>query len=241
MLVVAFLGPRPLLADDAVPTFEAANKLYEQGKYADAITNYQKLLEERQVSAAVYFNLGNACFKSGQTGQAIVYYRLAQRLAPRDPDIRANLRFVRETVGGAPAPGGRWQRWLNLLTLNELTLVTAAVLWVWLLVLAAGEWQRQWLPALRVYRRWGAVLVVLLLAWLGIVADKRLGISSAVVIAKEASVRYGPLEEAQSFYRARDGAEFEILDRKDGWLQVQDASKRVGWMQAKDVLVLPRG
>ena len=71
-------------ADSA--SFDQANRLYEQGKYADAIVAYRGLLGQKQSSAALYFNLGNAFFKSGNTGEAIINYRLAQRLAPRDPD-----------------------------------------------------------------------------------------------------------------------------------------------------------
>jgi len=146
-------------------------------------------------SAALYFNLGNACFKNGQTGQAIVYYRLAHRLAPRDPDIRANLRFARETVGGNPPGLGRWERWFQVLTLNELTILGAATLWIWLLILAAGQLRRDWAQDLRPYRILSGIATVLVLAWLGVVWQSRIGSSSAVVITREAVVRYGPLKK----------------------------------------------
>jgi tetratricopeptide (TPR) repeat protein len=228
-------------AADPVAVFEQANKLYEQGKYGDAIAAYETLLGQKEISPALYFNLGNTCFKNGKTGQAIVYYRLAERLAPRDPDIRANLRFVRETVGSNVSSSVRWQRWLNMLTLNELTLITVLAVWVWLLILAVGQWPTRWGISMRPYRGWSGMIALLLLVWLGFMTQHRLWTMSAVVVAREADVRYGPLEEAQSVYRARDGAEFEILDQKDSWLQVQDAAKRVGWVSAKDVYVLPRG
>jgi tetratricopeptide (TPR) repeat protein len=234
------LAMRVAQAGDASTSFDQANQLYEQGKFSDAIAAYTKLLQEKDISAALYFNLGNACFKSGQTGQAIVYYRLAQRLAPRDPDIRANLRFARETVSGNPPGLGRWERWLQVLTLNELTLLGAVSLWLWLLILAAGQLRRDWAQDLRPYRIVSGIATVLVLAWLGLVWQSRIGSSSAVVITREAIVRYGPFEEAQRFYTARDGTELAILDHKDSWLQVSDGSKRVGWLPSKDVFLLPR-
>ena len=43
--------------------FEKANTFYNDGKYAEAIDNYQAILESGQHSADVYFNLGNANYK----------------------------------------------------------------------------------------------------------------------------------------------------------------------------------
>src|SRR5204862_1754388 len=81
--------------------FDQANKLYEQGKYQEAASAYQKLLQTEPGSAALYFNLGNAWFKAGQSGRAIAAYRQAERLAPRDPNLRFNLNFVRKKVSGS--------------------------------------------------------------------------------------------------------------------------------------------
>jgi tetratricopeptide (TPR) repeat protein len=230
-----------LHAGEASVAFDHANKLYEQGKYSESIAAYTNLLRHKETSAAVYFNLGNACFKNGQTGQAIAAYRLAQRLAPRDPDIRANLRFTRESLGQSSFGPGLWQRWFNMFTLNELTLAAVVALWLWLLVLAAGQFRRTWADNLRTYRMVLGLATGFLLAWLALVLQSRLGSTQAVVISRDAAVRYGPFEEAQRFYTARDGAEVAVLDRKENWVQVSDGSKRVGWLQAKDLVLLPRG
>jgi len=118
---------------------------YEEGKYNEAATAYAKLLQTGQTSAALYFNLGNAFFKSGQMGRAVAAYRLAGPTHSRDPDVRANLQFARNQIQGPTLLPGRWQRWLSRLTLNEWTFLAAGAVWVWLLLLAV----RQWWPALK--------------------------------------------------------------------------------------------
>jgi len=220
--------------------FDAANRLYEQGKYSEAAVAYEGLIQQHHVSAALYYNLGNALFKSGQTGQAIAAYRLAQRLAPRDPDIRANLRFARESAGTTVRTRS-WQSFLQALTLNELTLMAAAALWAWLTVSVVIQVRRSSAPLLCPYRNWLAAIALVALLWLGVVADLRLGHSTAVVIVPDGVLRYGPFEEAQTFLPLHDGTELTVLSRKDHWLQVSDGSNRVGWLQAKDVTLLPRG
>ncbi len=82
------------------PDFDAANKLYEEGKYADAANAYDKLLTNGTVSEAIYFNRGNAWFKAGQVGRAIASYRQARLLAPRDSALRANLQLGEDAARG---------------------------------------------------------------------------------------------------------------------------------------------
>ena len=59
----------------------------------------------------------------------------------------------------------------------------------------------------------------------------------AVVVADEAVVRYGPIDESQSSYTLRDGAEVEVLDRNGDWLQVRDSQRRTGWVKTQQVIV----
>src|SRR5689334_10723423 len=111
---------------DGLAGFEAANRMYEEGKFTNAVSAYDQLLQGGNASAAVYFNRGNAEFKLGRLGKAIASYRQAQLLAPRDADLRANLQLARTRArGGIPFHEERWRDWLLSLSLNEWTLLTA--------------------------------------------------------------------------------------------------------------------
>ncbi len=241
LCLALLLLARPVVgADDPTAVFDRANALYEQGKFSEAAAAYEKILQAGRASSALYFNLGNALFKSGQLGRAIVNYRLAQRLAPRDPDIQANLQFARGSVVGAGLrKEARWARWLRLATLNEVTGITVCAVWVWLGFLTAGLRWPSWKRSLRTYTTAAGAGVGLLAMWLGVVVYERSRSATAVVIARDAVVRYGPLEESQSAYTARDGLELAVLDEKNGWLQVADHNKRLGWLEAKQLVVLP--
>lgn len=239
-LALLLLAPAAFAADDLTAVFDRANALYEQGKFSDAAATYEKILQAGRASSALRFNLGNALFKSGQLGRAIVNYRLAQRLAPRDPDIQANLQFARGSVIGAGLrKETRWARWLRLVTLNEVTGITACAVWVWLGLLTAGLLWPSWKRSLRAYTTVVGTGVGLFAVWLGVLVYERSRSATGVVVARDAVVRYGPLEESQSAYTARDGLELAVLDEKNGWLQVVDHNKRLGWVEAKQVLLLP--
>ena len=74
--------------------FEEGNTFYKNKEFDKAIGIYQQILEQKIESAPLYFNLGNAYFKNGDLGNAILYLMKAKRLAPDDPDIQHNLKFA---------------------------------------------------------------------------------------------------------------------------------------------------
>ncbi len=91
-----------VVAGDEQTLFAAANKRYFAGDWTGATQAYAAIVERFEVEdAALYHNLGNACFRSGAYGLAILYYRRAQKL---EPDTRLaealerNLDAARRTL-----------------------------------------------------------------------------------------------------------------------------------------------
>jgi tetratricopeptide (TPR) repeat protein len=235
-LLLSALGAR---AEIPAAAFDAANKLYEQGRFSDAASAYEKLLQSGQASTALYFNLGNAFFKAGQIGRAIAAYRQAEQLAPRDPDLRANLQFARNQVQSPTLSSTRWQRALGKLSLNEWTLLAAGAVWLWLLLLGLLQWRPALKPALRAYLLAAGVAAALLVACFASAFSENRFARTAIVAARDVVVRQGPMEESQSAFTVHDGAELRVLDQKDGWLQVTTDPRRIGWLRRNQVLAGP--
>ncbi len=219
-------------AGEVKAAFEAANRLYEEQRYGEAAAAYERLVAGGKVSSSILFNWGNAFYKSGQVGRAIVRYRRAAELAPRDPDIAANLQFARGTVaGGGTGVRERWRRWLGRLSLNEWTGLTVGLWWGGMLLLAAGVWRPEWKRSLRPFVLCAGFAGFLAAGGLARVAWEHLGTESVVVVVPEAEVRNGPLEVSPAFYRVRDGQELRVVDRKEDWVRVEDNARRAGWVR----------
>ncbi len=239
LLIAPVTGAR---ADDPATGFESANKLYEEGKYVDAVAGYDKLLASGNVSEAIYFNRGNALFKLGQVGRAIASYRQAQLLAPRDPELRANLQLARtRTRGGSPYRAERWRMLLSRLSVNEWAVLTSVVIWALFILLALGQWRVELKSGLRSYLVAACFAVVFFGGCLGLTFYNDYLSPSAIVVVGEVEVRNGPLDESQSIFKVRDGAELEVTDQKDGWLQVVDAAQRMGWLRQDQVITFDPG
>jgi tetratricopeptide (TPR) repeat protein len=219
--------------------FSAGNQLYAAGKFADAAGSYEKLLQTGATSPALLFNYGNAEFKAGHLGKAIAAYQRAAQITPRDTELRANLSFVRNQVQGVTLRESRWQNWVGTLTLNEGAVLTAVLLWLTFALLTARQLRPAWIPRLKNATWIIAGLTILSSAVLGLQAANHFSNSTAVVTADNVTILSGPFDDAQTVFPARDGAEFSVLDRHDGWVQVADGAGKSGWLPVKQVEVLP--
>ena len=109
-------------SNNTADTFFRANKEYNAGqkamaerkkeeaagKFEQAVSLYEQLLKSGFINGQIYYNLGNAYYRLGMPGKAIIYYRRAEKLLPRDADIKANINLLkrdfvdRETISQKP-------------------------------------------------------------------------------------------------------------------------------------------
>lgn len=236
-LLTSTAGLASAAATGVLPGFNSANRLYEQGKYAEAASGYEKILESGAASPALYFNMGNACFKAGQLGRAVYAYRKAQALAPHDPDVQANLEFTRNQVQGPTWRASRWEEWLGTLTLNEWAWLASVALWVTFLLMTVRQFKPVKKRTLRNTALATGCATILFGALFGCAFAHHRDVKTAVVVKPKVLVHTGPFAESQDSFTAHDGAELRILDRKDDWLQVSDGTRRIGWLKQSDVLL----
>ena len=238
-ILLAAICAGKILAGDAATDFATANKLYAEGKFADAATAYEKILSTGAQSPELLFNAGNAEFKAGHLGAAIAAYRQAELLSPRDAELRANLAFVRNQVQGATLRESSWQKWVSTLTLNEGAILTAVFFWAMLGLFVVCQIKPTLAPKLRTATRLAVALTIFSGAILGLQAANHFTASVAVVTVADATARSGPFDEAQSVFSARDGAELKVLQRHDDWVQVANNTGNIGWLNQKQAAILP--
>lgn len=230
----------PAWASISPEGFDAANKLYDGGKFSEAAAAYQNLLRSGQASPALYFNLGNAFFKAGEIGRAIAAYRLGGQLAPRDPDIRANLQFARNQVQGPTRNYAGWQRALQHLSLNEWTWLAAGSVWLCLAFLTLFQMRPALKALLPNYLVGLAFLAVCFCACFGLALQQTHFSRLAIIVTRDAPVHQGPLDESKISFNTHDGAELEVLDQKDAWLEVRTDPQHFGWVRSEQALLLNR-
>jgi tetratricopeptide (TPR) repeat protein len=226
----------------------AANRLYEAGSYAEAASMYQQLVDAGYVDSAVFYNLGNAYFKVGEIGRAILNYRRAEVLAPRDADVRANLAVARglavdQLQSSGPSVLAQLSqlsaRWL---TLNELAALALALWVVLFLLLALFLFSRRG-SHLREAAMYLVVLVGLLVLAAGLTLGSRLYLvqsrPDAVIVAVETDVTSGPGSQYVVEFNLHTGAEVVQLEQRGSWTRLAlPGSDLQGWAPSSDVEVI---
>lgn len=230
----------------AVGAMRTANQLYEAGQYAQAAEAYQQLASQGFAHGALFYNLGNAQFKQGNLGQAILNYRRAQQYTPRDPDVAANLAVARalaadprEAVadGGILSRIGRAVR--SRLGLDEVAMVALGSwiafvlsLLVWGSAKRGGIWQKRVGTVSAVL---AVVLVVSVLA-LGSSLYVDRNSSDGVIVAPEVAVTSGPGSQYGSEFTLHSGAEVSLVEVQGNWVRLAlPGSELEGWIPASAI------
>lgn len=82
----------------AAPSTALADSAYAQRRYDESLAIYDSVIVAEGVSPQLYFNIGNACYKKGDTGNAVIAYLRALRLDPSLNEAKDNLSFLRSHV-----------------------------------------------------------------------------------------------------------------------------------------------
>lgn len=237
-LGLSFCGPHYALCDaaDHLARFTEAGRLYEQGRYAEAVQLYASIREAGQANAALYYNLGNALYRTQRIGGAVLNYERALRLAPRDADVRGNLSFVRRMVRepAAPFPASLLQAVNGSVSLNELTLLCS-----FFLLLAAACGAGFLLGRRRAFLFAGTVslaLCVIFSGWLFLKVSHEVRTRWAVVIAGPADVRNGPGAENSVGFTLPEGRRVIVLGENGDWAAVGLPVEGLkGWVEKKNI------
>ena len=214
-------------------TFADAVRAYDENRLPEAIAGGESLLNQGQNQPEVLFNLGNAYYRNGNIGQAIRAYRQAERLAPRDPDIRANLGFAAQTAGITLPVRNPVATVLLDASQTEWLILGSACFWLLALALAAWILWPRFRFATRPAIILLAVLLLLPLAGLGLHHHLQQN-PECVVMTGDQKMLSSPLETSTPLLAVPEGAIVRKLDERGNWLEVQVESTR-GWLPAAAV------
>jgi tetratricopeptide (TPR) repeat protein len=222
--------------------FKRGNAAYEEGRYEAAAEAYRSLLRYEIHDPVVEYNLGNAEFRLGNVGRAILHYERAKRLDPVEPDIRANLEFARSVCfDRVEAPQQavvlRWMHAAqNRLGPDRQAWVVLATVWLIVALVAwcfsrPGGWSAAygWMLAVLLL-----VLVVSVASWHGTLGRLERN-NAAVVLDDVVEVLAGPGYNNPALFTVHEGLTLQIRAEREEWLQVSLPNGLNGWIAKESV------
>jgi hypothetical protein len=222
----------------AAGLLDQANQAYEEGRFEEAGRLYENILASGVIHGTVFYNLGNAYFKTDRLGQAILAYERARLLLPRDEDIAANLQLAREltvdkivheepplVIRGITYPAEN----LNtdeLTWLSFLLYLLTAVLAVAGILIRPDDLRKKVLVSALVA---GVLLVVAGGSLAGRIYRQR-SAARAVILEPAVDARSGPGESYTKIFTAHEGTTVRIRQRREGWYLIALPNGLGGWI-----------
>ena len=234
MIVTLILG-----ANAYTDIFADANRAYTAGDYGNAIEQYEKLINDSVVDPAVFYNVGNAYYRAGQLGPAIVNYERALQLDSHFENARENLAMaVRQTQTQLERPLPPdweqsllfWHYGLNRQTTFTVALVSWILLWC---VLTIRQWRRFSKSRLLV-----AGLLVLSLAFGASAWAKAHPAMLAVTQRDTVPVHFGTDPSEKIHFELREGDRVTVDKRTSEWVRVTTVDGKRGWARANELIMV---
>ncbi len=223
-----------------------ANKLFQAGNYVQAIGIYEQLIDQGLSDSAVYFNLGNAYYQEGDMGRAMLNYKRANQLDPRDADIKRILEIVESSTAASedfqPAASGPLQGMANLtqswLTINESAIFTLTLWFLFFFLFMVYRMLKQ--GRFRTSIGYLTLLVMFIFAFIGISLGSRIIVEKiqpdAIVVASEITLNSEPKMESTTEFNLKNGARIKLLDTQGEWIKLSTAGNTIqGWVPASSI------
>ena len=222
--------------------FLKANVLYQDGKYELALEQYKQVLESGLESADLYYNMGNAAYRSNSIGYAILYYEKALKLDPSHEDASNNLEFASryrvDTFEEVPELFIRtWMRVIlvkfsertwSLVSLVLFVLITMAIL---IFIFS----RRHLLKKIGFFT--ALIGIVWIIAAFSAAIARHKSIihpDAAIISAPSVVVRSSPSDTGTELFILHEGTKVKVNEGVSGWQNIRVIDGREGWIATTD-------
>jgi tetratricopeptide (TPR) repeat protein len=216
-------------------SFAKANQAYSEGRYAEAAADYQALVGSGHWNANLFYNLGNAQYRLGNFGQAILNYERALALEPRHPEADTNLRLARDEARALELRKDPVERYAGVVTIKQWAIAAAAGFWIALFVAAHLVLSRRRSAGGIALVAAGLVLGGVSVFAIGILEEGTSGRALAIVTGQNVAARIATADSAQTVLALPAGSAIKVLSERGDWLYAALPNDQHGWIPASAV------
>ncbi len=243
IIVILILVSLSYTKADVNSVMQKGNELYKNNQYQLAIDEYNKLIKQGYEGASVYYNLGNAHYRLGKIGYAILYYEKALKFSPSDEDIKHNLTLARlgmkDKVDTLP-PFFIFNIWEGLLasfSITGWTIIVYIVFIVLLLCILAYFFSKS-AAQQRISFFSGAgltALLILTIILLAVKMNKEFNIKHGIIVEQSVTVKSSPDNSSKDEFIIHEGLKVRLEDNVDDWAKIRLDDGKIGWILEKNL------
>ncbi len=226
--------------------FKIGNDAYLKNNFETAISAYKQLIKDGYESSALYFNLGNAYYKTDSIANSILYYEKAKKMAPADEDVIANLKLanlktIDKTETREQLIFKSW--WDNFVTSKTsdnwgiLCIVSFFIAFISLLVfrISSSSITKQLL----------FISFCIFLVAAGsfyFLAETNHNMQTdagqAILFNSSATIKSAPAENSKDLFIIHEGTKVTIIERNNNWFRIRMENGNEGWLMENAVRII---
>ena len=246
IILLGWFSGTTVLAGELENLFAKGNGYYLKGNYEETINIFESIVEKGFEGKSLYYNLGNAYFRVGKLGLAIVYYEKAKNLAPSDEDINYNLAFANSKIVDKIETLPRffifdwWENLLALLSVSGWTYLSYFFYLLTLISIACYYFARS-LKTQRISFYGGiAVLFLLVISTLLLVVNynREVNVRYAVITNQEAVTKFSPDQNSKDAFIVHEGLKVKAEDTLNDWTKIKLIDGKVGWVKNNNLKII---
>lgn len=222
-----------------------ANNLYQNGNYDEAIKIYETIIKEGYVSPYLYYNLGNAYFKIGKYGYAILNYEKGLLYAPNNENIKYNLEIANAQIIDKidEVPEFFLKRWytkfVNVLSSDtwaiiSILLFASFVLCVLLYILLKFKHKNIFLYLSTIFLVFSIISFINAGKRKNFITSKKYGI----IIVPSVNVKSTPNEYGNDVFILHEGTKVEILESIGNWKNIRIRDGNEGYLPSNTIEII---
>ena len=239
ILIFLFLFVEIVSAGELENLFQKGNEHYLKGEYQETIRIFQSIVEKGYQGKSLYYNLGNAYFRIGKIGLAILYYEKAKKISPSDEDVNYNLAFANSKIADKIETLPKffifvW--WENALALFSISGWTYAAYLFYLFILGAVGYYyfAGSLKGQRIAFYTGIIstfFLVLTIVLLAVNLNRELNYKFGIVVDPVVVVKFSPDQNSKDAFIVHEGLKVQAEDNVNAWIKIKLIDGKVGWLK----------
>ncbi|WP_321415495.1 BatD family protein [uncultured Desulfobacter sp.] len=227
-------------AKDKAGVFVDAVRAYKAGDYAAAAVQFESIAKTQVNNPDLFYNTGNAYLKARDLGRAVLWYERAKKLAPADPDLKFNLAYAQSLLKDKKEVRFSfsdilyfWQGLVSLKWLQYASIALSFCFFIW----ATSQ-------KIRGRQIFSGIGIFICLVFAGTTLAAGLEYNrihsneTAVIIAEQADIRSGTMENATLLFDLHAGTQVRVLKKKTNYIKIRFAKDKVGWVARKDAEII---
>ena len=224
--------------------FEKGNQAYKNKQYEIALKNYFQINNKKDISADLYYNIGNTNFRLNDYANAILYYERGILLKPYDDNLNTNLKIAKARLKSDVyiMPNfflvDWWNNISNLFISSTWTIVSIILLLISCIVFTYYYFSVN-NKKFFFYSFILSSLLFIVSFFAGFTRQKQIqSKDNAIVFSESTTGKDSPDENSTDKIKIVKGQKIKIIDKSNNWIKIKTEDGKEAWIENKNIVII---